>query len=290
MSENRRKRLSIEERKYIEEHCLVKTDSEIAAHLNRDIDTVVRYRKKLGVKKTSRGKINLPQIKKGGVSKTSINKSNMSESEKLNSWKQYFKLSHRYARIKDQMTEKDLEHYMTIWAEYHIQFEDMRASEEDKLDSLITIKMRMDDNRRSYKDAQIYESDLRKKLGLRDGERMPDFENESDRILVETLISNNRNMQDINKDYRELEAKFDLALKSMNATREQREAKEKIGGDTFFSLVNAFKNDKQREEAGKYNELFLLAKEKQKKEFKEYHTYADGQQDKILLDGNDYVK
>ena len=91
------------------------------------------------------------------------------------------------------------------------------------------------------------------------------------------------------KKIKELTDKYLLLQKSLNQTREQREAKQKVGADTFLTLVRKFKEVKEREAMGEYNELMKLATKKKEVEFKEGHEFVDKSIEPILLDGSDFV-
>jgi hypothetical protein len=76
----------------------------------------------------------------------------------------------------------------------------------------------------------------------------------------------------------------------MNATREQREARHQVGGDTFFSLVRILSDKDERIKIAKYNELMRQSGEKKLQEFKKPHIFADNGIEPIIMIGKDYVK
>lgn len=283
----RRDRLSVDDKKFIAENCTDPkwTDAALAKHLGRNIRTIIKARKSFGVLKGNKGIISVvPQDKKAAINDNSINKANLTDEEKVAAWRRYFMKQPRYTRLKTQMSLEDLEYYTHKWAEYHLQFEDIKPTEEDTLDTMITLQMRMDDNRRDYKAAQQQELELREKLGNRDIQEL-DLEKEEDRWIYEFSMAISRQKADINKDYQMLHARYESAQKAMSATREQREAKQQIGADTFLSLVRQFKEEGVRREAGLYNERFRLAVDKKKEEFSKAHAFDDTTIEPVLMVG-----
>ncbi len=279
--------LSIDEKKFIEIHCLQDnwTDRRIAEELGRDILTVSKYRKKVGIHKGSKGSLKT-EIK--DIVKTSINKQNLDDAQKIQAHKNTFKRTNRYKALQKQLSETDLEVFVERWGSYSLQFEDMSESEQDILEILISLKLRMEDNRKDYKNAQEYEAELKTKLAGRMDKDL-DLENEADRFIYEMMMSNNRAKQELNKDYRETTNKYENYAKMMNATREQRESQQRVGADTFLSLVRMMNDTQRRQEVGIYNERMKLATANKKNQMKKAYKFADGSIEPLLMDGSDYV-
>jgi hypothetical protein len=152
------------------------------------------------------------------------------ERAEMIAWKTHFKSTVKYKRLTKQYTSEDLEYFTEQWAYYHIQFENLTQTEEDSIDLLIDFKIRLENNRKQYKDLEIHEAQVREKLGNNMDQEL-DLENEEQRYLYEMLTSINKHRLDINKDVKELTEKYEKIQRSLNATREQREASTKIGGD-----------------------------------------------------------
>jgi hypothetical protein len=284
----KRPALTSNEKKFIDNHCYDPewTDVKIAKQLGRNSDTIKNYRQKIGVKKTGTGNVIIgDQL----ISKKLINRSNLTEDEKIKMWTTFFKTTQRYKRLTQQLTAENLEYFGELWAKYCLQFEDMQPSEEEMVEVICTYHLRIGDNQRDFKNAQIHEIDLLAQLGGR-AEAELSLEHESDRFLYEAIVSNNRIKMDINKEYRELTGKLESYQRSMNATREQREQYEKIGSDTFLSLVRSMNEYDQRKDSGQYNELMRLATEAKAKDLKKSHKFIDGSQGPIVLDGKDFAK
>ena len=165
--------------------------------------------------------------------------------------------------------------------------EDIAVAEEDTLELLITYQLRIDQNRRNYKQAQEKEEYFRTRMNGRDAEL--DLENENDRFMYEMIMSNNKYLQELDKNLKDLADKHNALLESLNVTRRQREERQKIGGDTFLSLIKAFNDRDRREEIGKYNERMRASTVSQKEKLRKAHTFVDGTIEPILLDGSDFI-
>lgn len=283
--------LNLEEKKFIEIHCMEPdwTDERIAKQLGRSTEVVRKYRKQMGVVKDGTGSV---VIGKSKLTSTNINKANITDEEKIVAWKSLFRKSARYERLQNQLLPHDLGVFEDVWAKYCLQFNDLKPSEEEQLEMLVSYKLRIDDNRRDYRDIQQQEIDLRASMlkhGV-GGEKELNLEDEDHRFMWEMLSSNKRLKQEVNKQLNELNSKYEALFRSLNATREQREQFENIGGDTFFSLVRTMNENDKRREIGKYNELMKLATIKQMNEFKKPHKFINNDIDPIIMDGADYIK
>lgn len=260
-------------------------DPEVAARTGLNVQAVRRYRvQTLGVKKTIKGE--MPEIvtPEGKVTVKQELKP-LTQEDKEVKYKFYLKQSPRYSRLEKMLTKQALAEFVESWATMKASIEDLTPAEEDNLEILLLYKIRIDDNQRSLKEAHSQEDKIRESIGNRE----LDLENEIDRAYNEMINANNRYKTELNRDLKELTDKYLLLQKSLNQTREQREAKQKVGADTFLTLVRKFKEVKEREAMGKYNELMKLATKKKETEFKEGHEFVDKSIEPILLDGSDFV-
>lgn len=280
-------RLNSLEKRLIEDLTLQSyTDEEIAKKIKRSVSTVQKYRKQAGFSKPRKGQIIVNQAV---VVANNKKKDKGTEAERLKEWKDIFKKSTRYVRLVDELIYQDLLYFMDQWASYHLQMEDMKPAEEDTLEILITYQIRIRHNRKDYKSLQIAEERYQKELG--DVLNMElDLEDEKSRFIWEAIISNNNAKKELNKEFKDLTDKHDNLLKSLNVTRQQREEQQKIGADTFLSLIKKLNDKEQREEIGKYNERMRFSTETQIKRLKEPYEFLDGNVEPIYLDGNDFKK
>lgn len=283
--------MSPQERKYIQDNWMNQSDEVIGKHLGRNSQTVEKYRKKRGWFKTN----NKPQINIAGSSpddkllNDELNRhSKVSADKKFLYWIESFKLTPTFRTIKDTMMDSDLEFFIEQWALYHVQLEDMTASEEDTLELLITLRLRLNNNQRALKQLQLQELDFQKEIDRLENSTI-DVEHTEQNQLRAMIISNNKLQLELNKEYRELTDRYNDMQKLLNVTREQREQKQQVGGDTFLSLIRQFTDADRRREAGKYNELTKIAARRKLAELKMPHIFLDQTVEPIVMDGIDYL-
>lgn len=281
-------RLSYAEFEVIKKLTLEKwTDEDIAKHLRRNIETIRKARSKLGLKKTSSGSLTADSRDLSVKDRKIANKI-LSEYDKISAWVSLLEKSIRYKRLQESLTEEELLFFVESWAKLHIQFEDISYTEEDTMEQLIMFQIRLQDNAKQRKISKEQLARLTKEVGELSTQQL-DMENEAQHLLYESINSANRFLADLNKDFRELTLRYEALLKTLNATREQREANQKVGGDTFLSLIKTLNDAHKREEMGRQAELLRLSTEKQMSEMKKPHLFMDGEERPILLDGSDYI-
>lgn len=268
------------------------SDKELAKHFKIAPQTVAIYRKKMGLVKNVHDNT---VIENGVVHKIKdVAKANTQELtpeekklELLTQWQEHFKRTNKYRRLTKQYTESDLEYFVEQWAEYHIQFESLTQTEEDSIDILIDYKIRMENNRKQYKELEIHEEQTRQKLGNKVNEEL-DLEDEDTRYLYEMVTSINKMRMDVNKDIKELTEKYEKIQRSLNATREQREQNTRIGGDTFLSLIREMNDEERRAKIGEWNERFKISTRQKLDRLKQDHQFDDGIVEPMIMDGADY--
>lgn len=287
-----RQRLTAEQHNAISHLITVEnwSDERVAKQVGCNPKTVQRFRRDvLKIEKGGAG-IKIPPGFGGSqrTSRFSVSEVDLLAQQNADKVKTAFKISKRYKRLVNQLNGSDLEFFLEQWVDYHIQLEDMNVAEEDQLEIMITHKIRIDDNSREFKAVQDHEVFLKRLLKGR-GEEELDLENENDRFIFELIQSNGNRKSAINRELKELTERYEKAQRAMNATREQREAKRKVGADTFLSLVRMFQEKEAREKAGMQNERIRVAAEAQADKMKKAHKFADNTMEPLLLDGSDYI-
>ena len=263
-------------------------DQDIAAKLDCSIPTVARYRKKKGLFKIGKGKLNITD--QDATSRTNINQKDSTIEEKEASWAAHLKSSKRYLRLKTQFSETDLAFFVDEWVKYHLSLESMSVAEDDLLENLITYSLRMNANQRNMKELDEQELMLKRQLYGDDGQRELDLEDENQRYLWSVCESNDRRKQEVNKEFKDLRDGYEKLHRALNTTREQREQKNKIGADTFLTFVRMFQDQKKRKEVGRENEYIRISTQEQTKKLKKIHDFSDNSKEAILLDGSDFKK
>ncbi len=261
------------------------TDEKIAKQLNRDINTIRSARKRMGLQKKSSGLLSdesLDSTVKEGSLKFAT------DDQKMASWARSLYKSSRYDRLKKTLPKSELDFFVEQWCQLHVQFEDLLPTEENDIEQLIIYQIRLQDNVQQRNEAKKQIDRLKDMIGEL-GTKELDLQDDNQRFIYESIQSSNRFLADLNKDYRELTTKYNDISKSLNATREQRESKARVGGDTFLTLVKKFNDSAKRAEMGRHDELMRMATEKQLEKMKENHTFIDNEIAPLLLDGSDYV-
>jgi len=260
------------------------TDKAIAKEIGCSHQTVARLRKKEGIIKGVRGTI---ITSKPSNERKKILTEIGPEEEKIEKLKEYFKNTDRYHKICKHYLPEDVETFINQWVNYQLHTEDLTLAEEDSLELLIMYKIRIDANQKTMKEIEEKELQIKQQLIGRE----LDLEvNESDRWIWEMTNSLNATKQEVNKELKDLYDRYEKVQRSLNFTREQREAKRRIGGNTFLDLVRMMQDKERRKEIGDYNERMKIATQRQKDKLKRPHMFADGNYDAILLDGSDFIQ
>lgn len=263
------------------------TDKDVAAKIGCSIPTVVRYRKKRGLHKKGPGKL---KVDPDSMSRVSINQQEGTLEEKEARWAANLRASKRFPRVQQQFIAADVEFFIEQWVTYHMQLEAMTPAEEDILENLIIYNLRIIANQRNMKQLEEQEIMLKRQLYGENGERELDLEDENQKWLWSVCESNDRRKQEVNKELKDLRDGLEKLHRMLNTTREQREQKNKIGADTFLTLVRMFQDKAKRKEIGKESEYIRISTEKQSEKLKKIHVFSDSSQEAVLLDGADFKK
>lgn len=252
-----------------------KTFEEIGKILGRSPKSVQKY-------KTHH------KIRKARLAETGRKTLSQREKEKFSEWERKFRKSERYKKLQGILMPDELIRFMQDWIVYHIQVDDMLAAEEDQLENMLIIKLRMDDNQAALRMATEQEARLKEQFGGRLDQDL-DPENEQDHMLYEHIMSVNQQKNELNKQFLALQASYQETQKHLNLSREQREKAKRVGADTFFSFVKSFNDRDIREKIGRQNELFKIATARKLQQLKEPHKFVDGTYRPIVMSGGDYL-
>lgn len=276
-------RLTDEQKNFIIAHSTLEGwgDSKIAQQLNIPRSTVIRFRKRQGVGKSFKGVMG--KVKPKDVIKPPETlKMAENDDQRRAYYRQMLLRSPRSLRLAKMFDDEDFEFFLERWIEYHIQFPDMSASEEDNLEKLIIVDLRIAYNSKSMKECIKIQNELRESLNSK-GKLDP--ENDRDLQIIHTINSQNGQEQALNSELTKLTKEYSDILEAMNGTRQQREASQKVGATTFFDLIQKFNQEEVRREVGRYNELVRKSKEKKLNDLMQPHKYIDGNYDLPILDG-----
>jgi len=262
------------------------SDSEIAKQLGISVPTVRKIRKELGIEKNQSGKIvNKPDFVNG--MDEAKNADYDSDAEKRKALYDAFRGSFRYQQVVTKYEPVDVEIFINRWIDYQLSLPDMTVAEEDMLESMIDLKLRMDENQKSLK---VLRDQQRKILADIRKEDPLDMANDTHKAMYEMSKGVEDTIATVNKEYRELLSNLNVIQKSLNMSREQREEQQKVGGDTFLKVVKMLNDRDTRASIGDRNELLKLATVNKIDKMKRPIVYDDGSVDPILMSGKDAKK
>lgn len=184
-------------------------------------------------------------------------------------------------KIDKMFTPEDADYFVEQWRRWEKQLIDMTPAEEDMLEKLLILDLRIVHNQKSIKDSQEVVSKLREQLN----DRELDVENDLDLQIHQTIMSSNQHEIELNKQCALLMKEYKDIQEKLNATRQQREQNAKVGAETFLELIAKMNTEEFRERVGEQNELMKRAVKKKTEKWQMGHKYVDGMIDLPLLDG-----
>tara|TARA_B100000575_G_C22778826_1_gene461852 strand:- start:135 stop:665 length:531 start_codon:yes stop_codon:yes gene_type:complete len=164
-----------------------------------------------------------------------------------------------------------------------MQLEDLTHTEENTIEQIIILKLRMDRNQKEYKESAELKAEILKEAQVSDIKDL-DLTDPDQAALYEKSYGAGIKMSDLNKEYKDLLDKATKLQETLNVTRKQREERGKVGADTFFALCKVFENKNEREKAGRMAELLKISTDKNMQKLREGVEYMDGEIAPQLLD------
>ena len=253
-------RLSKAEWHYIEENADTMSPEEIAANLEREVDPVIRYLKRIG--KTA------------------------NKIQALTVQAEYDIKSRPYWReLKLQFSEDELELFLYHWKQIVAQFrKDVLATEELQIVDTIKLEVLMN---RALREQQQSMNTVRELQVEIDKEKEKPSERQDKELIfsMERQIASLRAAKEaLSREYKDLQTKKSGMYKDLKATREQRIQKLENTKSTMAGLIEKVLRDPDFfEEQGKYIEKMRMAMENEKDRLSDYHQYEDGTVDQPLL-------
>lgn len=284
-------RITAEEIKFLQDNCLQMADWEIAKRLNRDIKTIRRTRKKLGIIKGSKTSLNKEIVKKvknkDKVPKTVLLATQkLTEDQRKKFFEKEFTNSINYQVLQKQLTDDEIEFYIAEWGSLCVQFEDILATEKRQLEELIKSEIIGNRIMSNVKLTEDYITILQKEI--EDFRSKNDLTVEENQKRDESLMFMVQKMASIssamtNDYHKNLEVRNKL-LESLNGRRRDRIEQLKKSGVTFAGIVQALRDRETRNIQGRHMELVKMATEKKMNEFRKPIIFPDGSKSPILLD------
>lgn len=282
----RRDRITDFELEYIRKNCFTKSDEQIAKELDRNLQSVIKYRKKIGVYKGPTGKIQT--IDKNNYTLQQVGKK-MSEKQKIEFFRTEMINSSFYANLKEQFTQREIDFYLEEWGSLCLQFEDVLSTEKRQIDQYIKAFIISNRILRNIQTTEIEIDKLTKELEkYRKNHDMNNSEEAQERdIQLMTLLQMMHGQSEaMGNSWQKSEDMKNKILSELNGRRKDRV--EQIGkrGSTFLGLVQQFRERETRESQGRHIELLKLAKEKKTQDWNKVITFPDGTKDCILMNEN----
>jgi hypothetical protein len=252
-------RFSKDEIAYITEYHESMSVEDVAAELDRDVESVKNFIKdKLGESLQEKREIQALYDLKGKP---------------------------QWRDIQGQFNKHELEMFVYHWRRIITQFrDDVLPTEELQVIDAIKLELLMN---RALKDQQLNAEQVRKFEGLINDEKEKPMEYQ-DRDYVFNLERQiavlRAATESLGRDYKDLGVKKSAMLKDMKATREQRIKRLEDSKQTFIGWVtDLMVSPEKRHEFGMQMEKMRLAMEKERKTLSEWHQYEDKMIDQPFL-------
>ena len=259
-------RLSKSDWEYIEAHADKFSPEKIAENLNRSLEPVEKYLKKIG--------------------------KSYNRHESLTVQAEYDIKSRPYWKeLKHQFSDEELELFLYHWKQIIAQFrKDVLATEELQIVDTIKLEVLMNRALREQQESMIMVKSLEQEINLEKRQDSDQQDKEMIFNLERQIASLRAAKESLSREFKDLQTKKASMYKDLKATREQRIEKLENNKQTLASLVNKILRDPDfYEQEGKAIEKMRLAMEKEKERLSDYYTYADGTVDIPFLN-SDTVK
>jgi len=253
-------RLSKSDWDYIEANAEKLNPKQIAANLERSVESIEKYLKRIG---------------------KSFNKQQafVVQAEYDIKSRPYWK------ELKLQFNEEELDLFLYHWKQIVAQFrKDIMATEELQIVDLIKFEVLMN---RALREQQYSMERVRVLEAEIELEKARDRDQQDKEMVfnLERQIASLRAAKEaLSREFKDLQTKKAGLYKDLKATREQRIQKLENNKQTLSSLVNKILRDPEfYEQEGKELEKMRLAMEQEKERLADYHEYADGTVDQPFL-------
>ncbi len=253
-------RLSKSDWDYIEANAEKLNPKQIAANLERSVESIEKYLKRIG---------------------KSFNKQQafVVQAEYDIKSRPYWK------ELKLQFNEEELDLFLYHWKQIVAQFrKDIMATEELQIVDLIKFEVLMN---RALREQQYSMERVRVLEAEIELEKARDRDQQDKEMVfnLERQIASLRAAKEaLSREFKDLQTKKAGLYKDLKATREQRIQKLENNKQTLASLVNKILRDPEfYEQEGKELEKMRLAMEQEKDRLSDYYEYADGTVDQPFL-------
>lgn len=253
-------RLSKSDWEYIEANAERLSPEKIAENLDRAVESIEKYLKKLG---------------------KSFNKH-----EAFAVQAEYdIKARPYWKELKVQFSEEELELFLYHWKQIVAQFrKDVLATEELQIVDTIKLEVLMNRALREQQESMERVRVLEAEIQLEKSRDIDQQDKELVFNLERQIASLRAAKESLSREFKDLQTKKAAMYKDLKATREQRIEKLESNKQTLSSLVNKILRDPEFfEQEGKALEKMRLAMEQERTRLSDYHQYSDGTIDQPFL-------
>ena len=253
-------RLSKSDWEYIEANAERLSPEKIAENLDRNLESVEKYLKKLG---------------------KSFNKH-----EAFAVQAEYDIKSRPYWKeLKAQFSDEELDLFLYHWKQTIAQFrKDVLATEELQIIDTIKLEILMNRALREQQESMERVRILDAEIDLEKARDSDQQDKEMIFNLERQIASLRAAKESLSREFKDLQTKKASMYKDLKATREQRIEKLENNKQTLSSLVNKILRDPDfYEQEGKALEKMRMAMEKERERLSDYYQYADGTVDQPFL-------
>lgn len=286
------------EARRVVERCFAQgmSDAQVVAQLDKELkrtwstETVRRLRKDTNAKPTETGlpQSTAPQSPADDGSVLSTPPSNLTRAQKEDWFRVRFKNSHMFPLLQSQMTTAEVEVYLQEFGEICAQFEDIVSSEFYQIDDFLKHRILINRQMTAMKTLQEEIVELQQWFinNPPEGEDDDDKEAKKRRVgQMRALDAKRQSLNAANDRYDKLTRERRTTYEHLAATRKDRIAEIKGGGDSFFALVSELTtSEAARAKHGKYAELTRLAGQDVQDEFRKPTEFPDGETDFVIYD------
>lgn len=249
-------RLSTKEWEFISANAERMSPDTMAAKLDRTVESIERYLKKVGLS------------------------ANKKESFELQA--EYdIKARPYWKELKLQFSDEELDLFLYHWKQVIAQFrKDVLATEELQVVDLIKLEILMNRALREQQQSATRVVELEAEMEVEKRKKTANQDKEYLFNIERQIASLRAAKEALSREFKELQAKKSGLYKDLKATREQRIEKLENNKQTFSGLVNKILRDPEFfEQEGKALEKMRLAVEEERKRLSALHTYDDNSLD-----------
>lgn len=217
-------------------------------------------------------------------------------SEKASWFRNKFKQSHLFPKLKRQFETHEVDSYLEEYGHICCQFEDIVLSEFFQIDDYLKHRILIDRQLDLMRSAKKRFDDVVEWIAknqfdpnkvdlLSDNEKKEQANERMNKFKQLEFLQ--RELSDANNRYDKLVAERQKIMGNLAATRKDRQDELRGGKENFIALVAKLQaSEKERLSQGKYAELTKIASDDLAQNFRKQQKFPDGSMDYIILDSS----